>query len=129
MTRRLLGIALATLVAAPTVASAAVREPGTSGSPATATREMEAEGAISAVDLKSSPPTIQVSSAGQTKTLRVPSGSIIRGESGKTAALDQFRVGQRVRVKYAMQNGREVATAIELAEENTNRPAGTDLRS
>lgn len=132
--------------AGPQSAWAAVREPsGVSGSANTgagssaastdrsgagsAASEMETEGSISAIDLKASPPTMQVSSAGETRTLRVPSGITIRSGDGRTASLDQFRVGQRVRVKYATENGREVAKSIELAEAQTNRPAGTELRS
>ena len=103
---------------------AAVKEPAAASS----TKVMETEGSISALDLKASPPTMQVKSGGQARTLRVPNGILIQ-RNGHPAALDQFKVGQRVKVKYEMQAGREVAKSIELAEAAAPRPAGTDLRS
>ena len=106
---------------------AAVKEPAAASS-TKVMETMETEGSISALDLKASPPTMQVKSGGQARTLRVPNGILIQ-RNGHPAALDQFKVGQRVKVKYEMQAGREVAKSIELAEAAAPRPADTDLRS
>ncbi len=94
-------------------------EPGVMPGPGVAvTEDRSTEGSITSLDLKASPPTIKVTNNGMTRTLQVPNAP----------ELARFRVGQRVRVKYDTQNGKDIARTIELADAKP-RPVGTDSRS
>lgn len=88
-------------------------------------REQERQGSIQAIDLKGTPPTLKlIGSNGRTWTLALDMKKTAVTRSGKTAKLEQLRVGQDVTVAMEMKDGREIAKAIQVGVEKEDKSGG-----
>ena len=74
-------------------------------------------GSITALDLKSSAPSLKLAAAdGKIWTLGLDPKTTVIWQEGKISTLDQLSVGQRVQVRYTAKDGKEIAKSIQIAQ-------------
>ncbi len=111
--------AMAGLVSAEEAGAAGSQsKPATSSAPAGTAQPaklMVASGSVAMIDLKATPPTLQIAAPdGSTKTLRLDPTHTSVSEAGKLMTLTDVAVGQTVNVRYAAQPGQELARSIQI---------------
>ncbi|MBI3321377.1 MAG: hypothetical protein HYZ91_03815 [Candidatus Omnitrophica bacterium] len=73
------------------------------------------KGSITALDLKAQPPTLRVTSEqGKLFTLQVDPGATRVTQEGKSANLEELKVGQKVEVEQASKDGQQIAKTIKV---------------
>ena len=76
------------------------------------------EGSITALDLKSAAPSIQVTGKeGKVWTLAIDPLATTVWENGMPAKWDSLKVGSHVKVRYTEKSGKVVAKSIQLVQE------------
>jgi hypothetical protein len=74
-----------------------------------------AQGKVSVLDLKSAAPIIKITKDnGTVLNLALDPKSVKVEQAGKTVALDQLKVGQKVKARYTTENGKQVISSLEL---------------
>ena len=72
-------------------------------------------GQVAAIDLKAASPSVKISAgAGKSWTLAIDPKTVTVKQAGKAVTLDQVKVGQKVKARYTVQDGKQVISSLEL---------------
>ncbi|MBI3321693.1 MAG: hypothetical protein HYZ91_05440 [Candidatus Omnitrophica bacterium] len=107
----------------------AVPTPSPSTPQASTTKTAIATGSITAIDLKSTPPTLKLAAAdGNVLTITLDPKSTAVWQKSQEVTLDQLKVDQQVTVRYLLKDGREVAQSIRVVQQ-PNKPTSSAQRA
>ena len=125
MTRRDLGmlalIAMVCGAASAVRAAESISAPSASTMPAATPQISTSEGAITAMDVTSTAPSVTIrGAAGQSWTLALDPTNVSVWRNGQMGSLDELAVGAQVKARHLERDGQQWVRSIEIQASNTS---------